>query len=302
MWPDTTCAKTKCWAKTQNRSKKLGSFAKHHIIPKSFYASYCDDGWIEGDYDDPDNLVLLSHREHAWCHLLLALRMTSGLARSKMIAPLKMLIDSTDQYRLCSRLLTSIMKENALAIKNRAVERWKSEDNRVKHSLIMKEAMNRPEVKVLRSLCMKQAQSKPEVREKRSLSMKKRLADPIVKEKYSQAAKKSMADPEVKVKHKNACKLFSARPEVKQKRSLAQKKVFSNPDRKAELLKMSAIAAEKTRDPTIYIFTHKSGEIFIGTRYQHRLKYGYLRKQFEPLFRSKPGKTALGWSVKKMIS
>jgi hypothetical protein len=47
-------------AKQQNRSKKLGYFEKHHIIPKS----------LGGD-NSKENLVLLTAKEHFTCHHLL---------------------------------------------------------------------------------------------------------------------------------------------------------------------------------------------------------------------------------------
>jgi hypothetical protein len=48
-------------------------YQEHHMTPSSL-----------GGSDEPDNLVLLTPREHYICHLLLT-RMTIGEARSKMI-------------------------------------------------------------------------------------------------------------------------------------------------------------------------------------------------------------------------
>lgn len=66
-----------------------GYLEKHHIIPNSFYISTKKkNAWIEGDPNHPDNLVLLTAREHFVCHLLLV-RMTSGVGKYKMALALK---------------------------------------------------------------------------------------------------------------------------------------------------------------------------------------------------------------------
>lgn len=59
-------------ARSQVRRKGSGRFDRHHIVPTAL-----------GGPDTRSNTVLLTLREHYVCHLLL-LRMTSGLARSKM--------------------------------------------------------------------------------------------------------------------------------------------------------------------------------------------------------------------------
>jgi len=51
-----------------------GYTEKHHIIPRSFYKSKNKTGWLDGnpnDPNDPDNLVVLTGREHFICHQLL---------------------------------------------------------------------------------------------------------------------------------------------------------------------------------------------------------------------------------------
>lgn len=60
-------------------------FEKHHIIPVSL-----------GGTDDPQNLVKVSPREHFILHLLLV-KMTSGVARSKMAAALILMIRNTNK-------------------------------------------------------------------------------------------------------------------------------------------------------------------------------------------------------------
>lgn len=62
----------------------------HHIIPESFFVNRTRKGapgWLEGNPNDPNNLVNLSAREHLICHKLLV-KMTSGDARVKMVRAL----------------------------------------------------------------------------------------------------------------------------------------------------------------------------------------------------------------------
>jgi hypothetical protein len=67
--------------KQLKRSKKNGTFERHHITPKAF-----------GGSDNADNLVLLTPREHYIAHLLL-MKMYTGVEKAKMTYAL---------YRMCS--------------------------------------------------------------------------------------------------------------------------------------------------------------------------------------------------------
>jgi hypothetical protein len=60
---------------------------QHHIIPESFYLKRKRQGslgWLEGNPNDPSNLVKLTPHEHLVCHLLLP-KMTIGPAKHKML-------------------------------------------------------------------------------------------------------------------------------------------------------------------------------------------------------------------------
>jgi hypothetical protein len=60
---------------------------QHHIIPESFYLKSKRQGslgWLEGNPNDPSNLVKLTPHEHLVCHLLLP-KMTIGPAKHKML-------------------------------------------------------------------------------------------------------------------------------------------------------------------------------------------------------------------------
>ena len=53
---------------------------KHHIIPRCFYKA----GWVPGNPNDPDNLVVLTGREHFICHQLLTQMLYIGPDYYKM--------------------------------------------------------------------------------------------------------------------------------------------------------------------------------------------------------------------------
>ena len=56
---------------------------RHHIIPSCFFNKSKDDGFIDGNPNDIDNLVYLTTREHYICHQLLTY-CYNGLAKRKM--------------------------------------------------------------------------------------------------------------------------------------------------------------------------------------------------------------------------
>lgn len=290
------------WAQTQPR-KKLGH-AKHHIVPKSFYRSYCADGWIDGDHDDPSNLVILTHREHQWCHVLLALRMTEGLAKLKMsIAPhwmIRWLRKRGLEHRFCSRVLTSLDTNRVESISKLAVKRWAENTewrDKVVSSLIA--TRNTPEYKSKAAETTKAYMANSDVRERHSKGMKLGNASAEAKSNRSVAAKRAMSDPIIKNRHVTAVREACANPEYRAKLSQLQRARFENLDVRAQLLEASVKAAEVNRDHCIYRWTHRDGRIFVGTRLEFSEYSGLTRDQCYPLFRSKPQKSAHGWCVSK---
>jgi len=107
-----------------------------------------------------------------------------------------------------------------------------SDERLAKHSVAMKELMNRPEVKARRSAAMKEYMNRPEVKVKHSATMNR----PEVKAKLSAATKEYMNKPEVKAKLSAATKEYMNRPEVKAKLSAARKEVINRPEVKAKHL------------------------------------------------------------------
>lgn len=60
---------------------------KHHIIPESFFIKRKRPGsigWLEGNPNDPSNIVPLTEHEHFVCHLLLP-KMTTGPSKHKAL-------------------------------------------------------------------------------------------------------------------------------------------------------------------------------------------------------------------------
>jgi len=85
---------------------------KHHIIPKSYFKKYSKSGWIDGNPDDINNIVVLSARQHYICHLLLT-KMTEGLALKKSLFALTRIVRRYHKHfgeKINSRLY-SVLKE-----------------------------------------------------------------------------------------------------------------------------------------------------------------------------------------------
>lgn len=97
----------------------LGFSEKHHIIPKS----------LGGD-NSKRNIIKLSPRQHFICHLLLV-RMTSGVARKKMVFAVHLMQYSTGKQQRENRLTSStferlrkerseIMRTQSMSLETRA--------------------------------------------------------------------------------------------------------------------------------------------------------------------------------------
>ena len=94
-----------------------GYFELHHIVPKSFFKTVSQTGWLDGDPNHPDNLVKLTAREHFICHLLLT-KMTTGMAFKKCVYAVRRCRHGkpgTPQYVASSRVY-KIIKEQWDAI------------------------------------------------------------------------------------------------------------------------------------------------------------------------------------------
>ena len=136
-----------------------------------------------------------------------------------------------------------------------------SEENKAKMSELVKEAMNRPEVKEKQRTALKKALSSPEARAKRSAIAKETMNKPEFKARHKEAMnrpevkakliatlKKTLNSPEARAKKSAAAKEAMNRPEVRAKLSAALKKALSSPEARA---KRSAIAKETTNKPEV---------------------------------------------------
>lgn len=105
--------------------EEIGYMENHHIIPECFYKKRTrrgPPGWLDGDANDPENLVRLTGREHFICHWLLT-KMYEGQAKNKMIhALVGMKRKSTHQDRydtkITSRVYDNVRAEFSKLISN----------------------------------------------------------------------------------------------------------------------------------------------------------------------------------------
>ena len=114
-------------AHDQGRAKAKGDyFEKHHVVPKSL-----------GGSNTPDNLVLLTFREHFICHRLLC-KMTSGSSKRKMQhAVATMARKSCDQHRNITARHFEIAKRHRVEAQ---LGRRFTEEQKAAHSRIIKES------------------------------------------------------------------------------------------------------------------------------------------------------------------
>lgn len=79
-------------------------YEQHHIVPRSI-----------GGSDDPENLVLLTTKEHFICHLLLPMMCSESKHRGKMIYALTMMANYAGK---CSRYYIRVRAQAALLTSN----------------------------------------------------------------------------------------------------------------------------------------------------------------------------------------
>ena len=94
------------------RFRNLTGYAEnHHIIPESFYINRGrsgSHGFVEGNPDNPDNIIRLTAREHFICHWLLT-KMILGEARYKVCKALLMLrLEGEGQQRYHTKITARV--------------------------------------------------------------------------------------------------------------------------------------------------------------------------------------------------
>ena len=89
-----------------NRTKGVGIFERHHIIPKCF-----------GGTDSQDNLVLLTPKEHFIAHQILV-KMYTGIKRSKMCYALSIMQGPNHKGRIISARQFDYVRKLCIGLDN----------------------------------------------------------------------------------------------------------------------------------------------------------------------------------------
>ena len=100
---------------------------KHHVIPECFFINRKRKGplgWLQGDPDDPKNIVSLTAKEHYICHVLLT-KMTEGKGKSKMWIGLRWILigkskNHNRNYKITSKIYEKVKIECANIFSNNA--------------------------------------------------------------------------------------------------------------------------------------------------------------------------------------
>lgn len=201
----------------------------HHIIPKSFFVASNSTGWLPGNPDERTNLVELLPKEHYLCHKLLV-KMTTGVARQKMVSALWRMANSRRQtvsiparvYATIRELAIQNLKITASKIwcntdyKNAQMVRLSSADRKAHLSKKMKEVRNTPEAKQKQSEINKQIWSDPEYKAKRSKINAEVNKRPDKREAQSKA-NKVLWTPERRAAWSERMKLVRQRPELRER-------------------------------------------------------------------------------------
>lgn len=129
-----------------NRSTPVGYTETHHIIPRSLFRQSCNN--LTSDPDVPENLVILTAREHYICHKLLT-KFTEGRNRYLMIYALWRMTNTNTQNQRYQISGTEYQKNRELLAEarkgkpawNRGIPRTSQE--KAKMSVAKKEALNK---------------------------------------------------------------------------------------------------------------------------------------------------------------
>ena len=194
-------------AKKQNRRKGDGNYyERHHILPKSLFPL-----WEK----EKRNLVLLTAREHFFCHQLLE----KIYPNSNMFLALWFLANDGQNKYCSSREYQKLKERYALSPVHK--------ENSIKAT---KESWNDPDKRAIRIEKIKDARSKQV-----NLAWGKRSDES--KRNISDGTKRAMQDPELRKYLSEVAKAAMNRPEIKKARSDGGKKVGERVKEKAKLYK-----------------------------------------------------------------
>lgn len=290
---------------------------EHHIIPESFFKQRSrkgPPGWLDGDPDEPSNLVMLSLREHIVCHRLLT-RMTTGIAKDKMDDAWWFMVHAKDEngqrYRISSRMYEILRAQFAARVSERTVSLWQDPDYASSCRAAMRESQNRPEVQARRSELSRERWQNVEHAEKMGA-----MSAAMWQDSEYRAA---MSDCNVYTfQHKSGKIEKCTRHELLTKYDLnvrTLRNLFATSGRVKTACGWRLIRSESDlsaawdygkglkhhrADHTIYEFIHTTGMIEICTRVEFQTKYLIVLK---PLFKkSNKSKSVKGWRVARIVS
>ena len=154
----------KIYIKIVNNAKmreidKMETYEEHHILPRSLFPN-----WAKKD----SNIVKLTLREHYFVHqLLVKIYPCHEMAFALWQMSMKYKKTSSRDYQNAKLLYTEWakkfwnQKDVRLRSRNQQVEIWKNEDLLKRHSEILKEVMNRPEIAEKRNAGVRKSRCTP---------------------------------------------------------------------------------------------------------------------------------------------
>ena len=167
------------------KNTKFSGLETHHILPKSL-----------GGSDSPDNLVVLTPREHFFAHLLLT-RINNGTNKAKMIHALRCLKNLRNTKRTSCN---SLDYEKARLAYNRLRQtleyrQYRSDITKLQWTPERRKAVSEKTKKQWKTGIKRQIFSSDEYKSLKSKQMKQRWADPVYLKAMSDAAKLQWKDP-----------------------------------------------------------------------------------------------------------
>lgn len=164
---------------------KFSGFETHHILPKSL-----------GGSNSPDNLVVLTPREHFFAHLLL-IKINSGTNKAKMIHTIKCLKCLRNNKRTS---VNSLDYEKARLAYNKLRQtpeyrKYRSDITKLQWTPERRKAVSEKTKKQWETGVKRKVFGSDEYKSLKSKQMKKRWSDPVYYKAMSDAAKLQWQDP-----------------------------------------------------------------------------------------------------------
>jgi hypothetical protein len=171
--------------KLSRTNTKFSGFETHHILPRSL-----------GGLDSPENLVILTPREHFFAHLLLT-KINYGKNKAKMIHALRCLKSLRNNKRtICNSLDYEKAKIAYNKLRNSPeYKKYRSDIAKLQWTPERRKAVSEKTKEQWKTGVKRQVFSSKEYRDLKSDQMKKRWADPTYYKEMSDLAKLQWKDP-----------------------------------------------------------------------------------------------------------